>query len=1202
MKKVKNLDPRLPELAAILDSYAGYYETRGASSFQEYLGAKLDRADEETLVEPLLARIIERVLGFPPDQYVPQLSKSGLKPDFTPRDLIAHSYVLDAKATDQSLATHVLQIRGYVDQRALRFGVLFNLREMAVYARGAAQPDPDYSFKLLPLWQLARGEAMAGPEYERFLRFCDDFAYRDMSTKAKIEHVRRQEPWPNRLAHEPTLTVDVEFLVEQLRHLSRELAADAGSRVEDLRYFLQLNPAREKRLLDELRILALELAPGTDTDQLPDTVTTWRAALGLAERVWRQYLLRVAYLALTRVLLYRAWEDVEFVDSFLFDGGFDHAYERLSDNAEAVLREAFKEGSDRYRWLYGSENNYDWYRPSEGALVDLLYYLAPVPLGRLDADVLGGLYVSYVDEIDRDRLGQFFTPRSVVRFMLDRSGFVGPNVFRVEGDERKPRRVLDFATGSGGFLVEAARRVIDDVPEDDADALKDALAAIATGFVGGEISPFPYYLTEVNLLLQVSRLLGRLRLVGDRPGTFVLGVLHVDTLQAKSHPAASIEGMPAEHRSDQAELTELGFDLAELDGEKRERFRDLRADSGFELVVGNPPYVSEANNKPLFDRLRSIDSWSGIYRGKTDYFYYFLWLAVEKLEPGGRLCVITPAGWMNAGAADFLREKLLAELRLDELFLFGSYRLFAADQGPAPTPTVESAILVATKAPADAAHKLRVVALEDEAKWPDREALLDEMQRRAKGKSGRRSGLHAHDLRQADLRAEWPWPVKFGQQDVATRVVKHLQAELEKLDSQVEPLEASWKVFTGIETAADAYTRRIDRRLTPDQRDELQRVGKRIGDPILELPPGSELAQPWISHPEVLAKTPESRAVLYGALDDADHAFLLRLGSDKPPRAVEEALAPWKPILATRAEIARNARRNWWETAWPRDPDDLRAPKVMTLFRTDRGRFALDEKGEWQPGKKLTVVVGRSPNAAVAYLCGVLNSELLDLWYAVRGKTPRDVWRNYEPKRMNEMPYRRPEGDPRADEIADIVRQIAANRRALLPHRALVVDLARTVKDPWRSGSAVVDESALISALPPVETVTVRRDATLSMTGTLAGKAIRRSPILVVFRRGRHDVGQLAGPAERLDLLERLLAGKSIRDAATLLLPKDVDALALHRIELEAEVAALLVEGRSLVEKVERLVCALYDVPVELTDAVVAHADARAANSGPTED
>ena len=81
------------------------------------------------------------------------------------------------------------------------------------------------------------------------------------------------------------------------------------------------------------------------------------------------------------------------------------------------------------------------------------------------------------------------------------------------------------------------------------------------------------------------------------------------------------------------------------------------------------------------------------------------------------------------------------------------------------------------------------------------------------------------------------------------------------------------------------------------------------------------------------------------------------------------------------------------------------APKVIALCRTKRGRFAPDEDGRWRPSIKSTLVVGCRPAAPVAYLGGLLNSELLDVWYAVRGKTPRDVWRNYEPKRMKQIPY-----------------------------------------------------------------------------------------------------------------------------------------------------------------------------------------------------
>ncbi len=1212
------VDPRIERLRACIDGQSGRFEAlRGVSRLDEYLAAKGALADEEVLTEPLLSRIIQDVLRFPEDAYFPQLGKGGLKPDFTPIDLIAHRFVLDAKGSDEPLPRHEDQIRKYVDQRALDHGVLFNLKEVRVFPRGVRGHDPTLSFQVLPLWRLAHGEAMPGPEVERFLAFCDRFSHREMTLEEKVEFVRVQPPWSTRLAAGEAVEVDVEFLVQKLRILSRELADDAAAQVDQLERTLRFDEERARKLVDELKLLALDLSPGTALGELPETLRAWQTAGGLAARAWRQYLVRVAYLALIRILLYRAWEDVEFVDDYLYDGGFGVHYERLSRNVRRVLDEAFLHGGERYRWLFGSENNYDWYRPRDQALVAVLYSLAPVPLGKLDADVLGSLYESYAEDIDRDRLGQFFTPRAVVRFMLDRAGFAGPEgVFRVEGDERRPRRVLDFATGSGGFLVEAARRVIDDAGVDleESKDVEEALAAIVTGFVGGEISPFPYYLTEVNLLLQASRLLGRLSLAGQATPPFVLGALHVDTLAAKSAAGTSLEQLDPKLRADKRELVEDEyFDLVPLDGQKRERYRALHEDGTFDLVVGNPPYVAEANNKILFDRLRAIPGWKGIYKGKTDYLYYFLWLAVEKLSPGGRLCVITPAGWMNAGEADFLREKLASELRLDELFLFGSYRLFAPEHGGnVPTPTVESAILVATKAHAPKGHKLRVVALEDEgkaaqalsgdpeARSPDRQQLLAEMARRAGGRQGRKGGIHVHDLAQAQLVADRPWPVKWGSRDVPARVVAHLETLLAVDSTPVEALAQSWRVVRGIETAADAYTVRIQKQLSAGIREQLDRAGARIGDPIMELPPGLEARSPWVDCKELLARTPEATAILYAAVDESDYAHLLRLTKDSPPPgAILAELDRWRPLLAARAGFKAFPNRPWWETHRARSKADLSSPKVIALYRTDRGRFSLDEGGEWAPSNKTTFVVGRSQDAPVAYLCGLLNSELLDLWYAVRGKTPWHVRRNYEPKRMNEIPYRRPEGDPRADRVADLVRTIAANRRALLPHRSLFPELRRVVKDPWKTGPVAVDTRELLGELPVEQTISVRLDPslTLSIESRPLGKPHRKNSTTLELVRAKAVTATLAGPKERLDLVEELLGGKAPDDLPGLLLPRDLERFEQLAAGRAAEVQALLAEGRRLVEEVERLVCALYEVPDDLTEEVVAHAVRRAGSS-----
>lgn len=1254
---------QIAALTALLDGQAGRYKRlNGAGSFRAYLETARTREDEEMLTEPILADVLESLLGFPKDAYFSQLGHGGSKPDFTPIDLVAHRFVLDAKSSTQDLGAHEAQIRRYIDQRQLDLGVLFNLREIRVYRRGAVGHDPQLSFQLLPLWQVSHGEAMASVEATRLEAFCGLFSHRAMGLAEKVELVADAEPWHVKLGRGERIDIDLEFLVSRLRLLSRTLADDAAAQHERLLDDIDLNPQHERRLRMELEVLAREIEPRADPADLPPSATRYPAAGGLAGRAWRQYLMRVSQLTLIRILLYRSWEDAGFVDDRLYDGGFGLAYERLERSLRRVLDEAYLKGRERYPWLFGSDNNYDWYRPRDEALAEVLYALVPVPLGRLGADVLGGLYESYVDDIDRDRLGQFYTPRSVVSFMLDRVGYTGAEgVFRVEGDERIPRSVFDFSTGSGGFLVEAARRVVDDagLRDDDPTDLRDGLGAIVKAFHGCEISPFPYFLTEVNLLLQVSRLLGRMRAVGKEPPSFTLGVVHTDALGARAGTRSSLDGLSPALRTDAAVLAaDERYGLVPLDAEKQARFAEIRRDGSFDVVVGNPPYVAEAGNKVLFDRLRALPGWKGDYRGKSDYLYYFLLMAAEKLAPGGRLAVITPAGWMNAGSADWLRERLADHLQLDELFLFGSMRVFATEQeerdtraGAAP-PTVESAILIATRAQAPADHKLRVVVLEDEAKAaaaisgvagatvPGRRELLAEMGRRAERPPSRKDGLLVHDIAQSALRSTRPWPVKHTSRDVASRVVAVLDKRLEALRTPVEPLEQRWHIFQGIQTGADAYTARIQKRLSDVTKSQLHAAGRRTGDPILELPPAVARRPPWSDHQELLARSPEPRALLYGAIDDADHNDLVWIGrGDAVPPEVQRALEPWRDVLRTRADFEANPQRRWFETHRTRDRALLRGPKVIALYRTDRGRFALDEEGTWQPSIKTTIAVPREPGLSVAYLCGVLNSELLDLWYARRGKIPRDIWRNYEPKPMNAMPYRHvvvpdgwapgslvaalesalggdddasvlpaavavaaavgsPAGDADAlRAVEQLVRAVAVNRRTLLPLRTVAPELRRAVKSPWRTHGVEVDPAAVAAGLPAAQTTSVRLDPSLTVAVHTDGPVGRSTAAdgRLTFRHARRVTATVDGPPERLAVVTAAApASLAAAELASVVLPKDLAVLELAVADATQRVDAGLQRGRTLVEAVERLVCALYGVDSKLTELVVASAVARA--------
>lgn len=99
---------------------------------------------------------------------------------------------------------------------------------------------------------------------------------------------------------------------------------------------------------------------------------------------------------------------------------------------------------------------------------------------------LGHLYESMLKEM-RDAAGdsgEFYTPRSVVRFMVE---VVNPCLGET---------VLDPACGTGGFLVEAFRHM-----EKQCDATQDHEILQQQHIYGGEAKPLPYLLAQMNLLL-----------------------------------------------------------------------------------------------------------------------------------------------------------------------------------------------------------------------------------------------------------------------------------------------------------------------------------------------------------------------------------------------------------------------------------------------------------------------------------------------------------------------------------------------------------------------------------------------------------------------------------------------------------------------------------------------------------------------------
>jgi len=93
---------------------------------------------------------------------------------------------------------------------------------------------------------------------------------------------------------------------------------------------------------------------------------------------------------------------------------------------------------------------------------------------------------------------------------------------------------------------------------------------------------------------------------------------------------------------------------------------------GFDVVIGNPPYIKEYEGKEIFDGLREKE----VYQGKMDIWYLFGAHSIEILRNNGHLSFIAPNNWTtNSGASKF-RNYMIKNSKFIELIDFNSFMVF----------------------------------------------------------------------------------------------------------------------------------------------------------------------------------------------------------------------------------------------------------------------------------------------------------------------------------------------------------------------------------------------------------------------------------------------------------------------------------------------------------------------------------------------
>lgn len=121
-------------------------------------------------------------------------------------------------------------------------------------------------------------------------------------------------------------------------------------------------------------------------------------------------------------------------------------------------------------------------------------------------------------------------------------------------------------------------------------------------------------------------------------------------------------------------------ELSDLDPTANEKFFlwhtwfvDVFKNGGFDIVIGNPPYLKEGRaSKNIFTPVKS----SPYYKGKMDIWYMFACQGIDMLKSNGHLCFIATNNWTTNAGAQKLRNKVIDDAKVLQLCDFRDYMVF----------------------------------------------------------------------------------------------------------------------------------------------------------------------------------------------------------------------------------------------------------------------------------------------------------------------------------------------------------------------------------------------------------------------------------------------------------------------------------------------------------------------------------------------
>ena len=342
-------------------------------------------------------------------------------------------------------------------------------------------------------------------------------------------------------------------------------------------------------------------------------------------------------------------------------------------------------------------------------IIDNLYYpKSPYDFSVIPIEILGYVYEKFLGKTIRltdshqakveekpgvrKAGGVYYTPEHIVSYIVQ-------NTVDKLIDGKTPKqiekiRILDSACGSGTFLVRAYTRLVDyhinwyclNKPEKYKKEIyqyKNGKWLLTTelkkqillnNIFGVDIDPQAVEITKLSLLLKVlenetkEMVEKQLKLFQER------ALPNIDkNIRCGNSVVDSSYFKQTTLNNSQEEILKINpFDWNDYEKGFGKIIMD---EKGFDIIIGNPPYVKEDVNREIFEAVKQTKL-NKYYQGKMDFWQFFTCQAIDLLKEGGLHSYIAPSSWITSAGASILRNKILSDSKLIIFFDFNEFKVF----------------------------------------------------------------------------------------------------------------------------------------------------------------------------------------------------------------------------------------------------------------------------------------------------------------------------------------------------------------------------------------------------------------------------------------------------------------------------------------------------------------------------------------------